>query len=117
MVLVLKRRKNINRLDNRLRISGVYGVNTGRPQTIVNRKGQSVATGSIYVKLSAFEVNNRVKLYSSSVQTVITKEAIRRNKISKKLKRPSFATLKSFRELPQEVLNTITLPYNLKAYL
>ena len=107
----------VNRLYNRLTISGVYGVSVGRRQTIVNRKGQNIANGQIYVKLSAFEVNNRVKLYSSSVQTIITKSPIIRNKKSKTLKRPTFSMLESLRELPKEVLDNLVLPESYKQYL
>lgn len=60
---------NIN-LNGDCRVIGAYGWNCGRRSPIVNRKGQDV-TKRVSFNINDLGINNKVKLYSSSVITEI----------------------------------------------
>lgn len=84
----------VNRLGDTLLVGGVYGVNCGQRQVIVNRKGQKVAEGTVFVKLSSFKVCNRTKLYTSSVVTEVTPAPVKRTVTNK---RPTFSQVSAVR--------------------
>ena len=66
---------NFDVVTGEYKIKGVYGLNMGVKQDLTDNRGKSISKNmySLHFKQSDLKVNNRIKLYNSSVKTEIIK--------------------------------------------